>query len=52
MYLYLDVVPPLAGFRLYTVKKVIVSPVPSQDSITKLSLARNNLIISGQREFG
>jgi hypothetical protein len=28
-----------------TVKKVIVFPVPSRDVLTKLSLARNNLII-------
>jgi hypothetical protein len=36
----------------YTVKKVIDFPVPSRDVTTKLSLAGNNLVIPGQREFG
>jgi hypothetical protein len=37
----------------YTVKKVSDFPVPSRDvTINKLSLAGNNLIIPGQREFG
>ncbi len=36
----------------YTVKKVNGFPVPSRMSLTKFSLAGNNLIIPGQREFG
>ncbi len=48
MYLDPDVVPPMAGFRLYTVKKVIVSTSPAR----LLSLARNISIIPGQKEFG
>jgi hypothetical protein len=36
----------------YTVKKVIVFPPPAGMSLTKLSLARNNLILPGQGEFG
>jgi hypothetical protein len=37
----------------YTVKKkMIVFPVPAGMSLTKLSLAGNNLIIPGQGEFG
>jgi hypothetical protein len=36
----------------YTVKKVIDFPVPSGMSLTKLSLAGNNLIIPCQGEFG
>jgi hypothetical protein len=34
----------------YTVKKVIA--FPARMSLTKLSLAGNNLIIPGQEEFG
>jgi hypothetical protein len=41
------------GFLPYTVKKVIVFPaLPAGMSLTKLSLAGNNLIISRQGEFG
>jgi hypothetical protein len=37
----------------YTVKKVIdIPPSPAGKSLTKLSLAENNLIIPGQRAFG
>jgi hypothetical protein len=35
----------------YTVKKVIVFPVPSRDSLIKLSMAGNNLIIPCQEEL-
>ncbi len=38
---------------LYTVKKgIAVFPSPAGISLTKLSLAGNNLIIPGQEEFG
>jgi hypothetical protein len=36
----------------YTVKKVIDFPAPAGMSLTKLSLAGNNLITPGQGEFG
>ncbi len=36
----------------YTVKKVIHFPDPAGMSLTKISLAVNNLIIPGQGEFG
>ncbi len=37
---------------IYTVKKVSDFPVPAGMSLTKRSLARNNLIIPAQGEFG
>jgi hypothetical protein len=40
---------------MHTVKKGYIGthfPVPSRDVTNKLSLARNNLIISGQKDFG
>jgi hypothetical protein len=53
--LYGDWRHPKAAKRAYryTVKRVIVFFVPGRDvTITKLSLAGNNLIIPGQGEFG
>ncbi len=41
----------LTPYLTYTVKKVIDFPVPGM-SLTKLSLAGNDLIIPGQRKFG
>ncbi len=35
----------------HTVKKVIDFPVPSWDSLTKLSVGGSNLIIPGETEF-
>jgi hypothetical protein len=37
---------------MYTVKKVNDFSLPSRMSLTKLSLAENNLIIPGQGKFG
>jgi hypothetical protein len=40
------------NFCVYTVKKVNNFSVPSQEPLTKHSLAGINLIIPGQGEFG
>jgi hypothetical protein len=36
----------------YTVKRLAIFPSPAGMPLTKLSLARNNLSIPGQGEFG
>jgi hypothetical protein len=37
---------------IYTVKRLVILPSSAGMTLTKLSLARNNLIIPGQLEFG
>ncbi len=45
--------PDSSMAQLYTVKKrLAIFPSPAGMSLTKLSLARNNLIFSDQGEFG
>jgi hypothetical protein len=52
-FLIFSLPPPPKKKREYTVKKrLAIFPSPAGMSQTKLSLAENNLIISGQGEFG
>jgi hypothetical protein len=38
--------------KVHCKKRLTIFPSPTGMSLTKLSLARNNIIIPGQREFG
>ncbi len=49
---FFSIVSPGYIFKLHCKKLLAIFPSPAGMSLTKLSLAGNNLIIPGQGEFG